>query len=119
MSMQKGTVYQLCSDRWTSWKYVEEMAEQIGVPTAPLIERVEIGSYLRLKEVLTGIAERVIAKGHEGIIVRVAGEFSMGEFGNSVAKYVRPNHVQTDDHWRRKPVVPNELKQLTTAEGGG
>ena len=27
----------------------------------------------------------------------------------NVAKWVRPNHVQTDEHWMWKDVVPNKL----------
>ena len=28
-----------------------------------------------------------------------------------VAKYVRPDHVSTDRHWRHKAIVPNELER--------
>lgn len=47
----------------------------------------------------------------EGYVVRLADEFLYKDFDKSVAKYVRPNHVQTDDHWLSKPVVKNELKK--------
>lgn len=35
----------------------------------------------------------------EGLVVRLADEFSYGDFRRSVAKYVRKDHVQTNDHW--------------------
>jgi hypothetical protein len=38
--------------------------------------------------------------GREGYVVRLADGFAYEEFGRSVAKFVRPNHVQTDEHWR-------------------
>ena len=36
----------------------------------------------------------------EGLVIRIADKFSVGEFDKNVAKYVRANHVQTDSHWR-------------------
>ena len=35
----------------------------------------------------------------EGYVVRLAGSFHYRAFRRSVAKFVRKNHVQTDDHW--------------------
>lgn len=46
----------------------------------------------------------------EGYVVRTAGSFSYGDFGKNVAKFVRPNHVQTDTHWMQSKIVPNKLK---------
>lgn len=50
---------------------------------------------------------------HEGYVVRVCDEFKYEDFGRSVAKYVRANHVQTDTHWMHKEVVPNKLWKPT------
>ena len=33
--------------------------------------------------------------------MRLANEFPINEFSHSVCKWVRPNHVQTDEHWTR------------------
>jgi hypothetical protein len=47
----------------------------------------------------------------EGFVLRVAESFSYADFRNSVAKWVRKNHVQTVKHWMHgQPIVPNELK---------
>lgn len=46
----------------------------------------------------------------EGYVIRVVDEIPYDEFGSLVAKFVRRNHVQTDQHWMRKAVVPNKLK---------
>lgn len=46
----------------------------------------------------------------EGYVIRLADEFHYAAFRNSVAKYVRPNHVTSDSHWKFKQVVPNTLK---------
>lgn len=46
----------------------------------------------------------------EGYVIRVADSFAFSDFKYNVAKYVRKGHVQTDEHWMHKPVVPNKLK---------
>lgn len=45
----------------------------------------------------------------EGIVIRVARAFRVDEFSNCVAKYVRPNHVQTDEHWTNQKIIVNGL----------
>lgn len=46
----------------------------------------------------------------EGYVVRVRESFSYRDYRRCVAKYVRKNHVQTDEFWMSKPVVPNGLE---------
>jgi hypothetical protein len=46
----------------------------------------------------------------EGYVVRLLDKFSYGDFKNSIAKWVRPNHVQTHGHWMRARLEPNNLK---------
>jgi RNA ligase len=41
----------------------------------------------------------------EGYVVRVADRFSYGEFHRKVGKFVRRDHVQTDQHWRHGPAI--------------
>lgn len=47
--------------------------------------------------------------GHEGYVIRNYDEFQLEHFDRNVAKYVRKDHVQTDEHWMHKKVVPNKL----------
>lgn len=47
----------------------------------------------------------------EGYVVRLAGPFAYDKFSQSVAKFVRKGHVQTDKHWRHQKIVPNSLAQ--------
>lgn len=47
----------------------------------------------------------------EGYVIRNADEFPFSELSKNVAKYVRMNHVQTDDHWRNQPLVKNLLEK--------
>lgn len=46
----------------------------------------------------------------EGYVIRVVDEIPYDDFATYVAKFVRKGHVQTDEHWRTKPIVPNKLK---------
>jgi len=46
----------------------------------------------------------------EGYVVRVAASFPYDKFAESVAKFVRPHHVQTDANWMQSEVVPNRLR---------
>ena len=46
----------------------------------------------------------------EGFVVRVTRKFNYSEHKKVVAKYVRQNHVQTDQHWIHKPIEINGLE---------
>ena len=45
----------------------------------------------------------------EGYVVRLSREFGLNNWPRSIAKYVRPNHVQTGAHWMFKMVEKNGL----------
>jgi len=51
------------------------------------------------------------SKEHEGYVIRLSSDFKKESFESSVAKYVRENHVQTDEHWMSKKVIPNKLNK--------
>lgn len=46
---------------------------------------------------------------HEGIVIRSAGSFVYNNFSKNIAKIVRENHVQTDEHWMNKPIEKNRV----------
>ena len=45
----------------------------------------------------------------EGTVVRLARALKRDEWERSIAKYVRPRHVQSGPHWMLKPVEKNGL----------
>ena len=49
----------------------------------------------------------------EGYVVRLASGFTREDFNNSVAKYVRASHVQTDSHWMQSKVIYNSTIDKT------
>jgi hypothetical protein len=46
----------------------------------------------------------------EGYVIRLADSFEYATFKLNVAKFVRPNHVTTDQHWSHQKIIPNKLK---------
>jgi len=58
---------------------------------------------------LDGVDKSQFGGAREGYVVRLAADFHYRAFRRSVAKYVRRGHVQTDDHWQLRSVVPNRL----------
>lgn len=90
-----------------SWTDVELWGELLDIPVAPVIYRGlwDIEAVKSLYPFPSNYGSPVA----EGYVVRVARSFKMTEFTNHVAKFVRPNHVTTSEHWMTQPVIPNGL----------
>ena len=101
-----------------SWEEIEYTAESLFLETAPVLYR-GLWDEEKVKSIWTGKGNYPTFDGPdgksvdaEGYVVRLASEFPVTDFHISVAKYVRKNHVQTDEHWMTKEVVPNRLKHV-------
>lgn len=116
-------VYDTRYNLWLSWWETEQVAEDIGFPTVPVVDKTSIGvdedmigsvanGDQLFKTKYTTIGEDVVDQGHEGIIVRSAYPFHYDQFGRKLGKYVRPNHVQTDEHWSHQETVRNDISDL-------
>ena len=92
-----------------SWDDTLLLFEEIGVTPVPTLRRGMWEDECSALEYPSACG--LVAPGSEGYVVRVANAFSMFDFQNKVAKYVRKNHVQTDQHWMAKAVVPNGLQK--------
>jgi len=103
-------VYDMNRRLWGSWDNVENMAKILGVPTTPVLKFVSYEKDWQLIFDVTNMAQSVIKRGHEGIVIRIVYPFHYGQFEDHIAKYVRPNHVQTDQHWTEQQTVKNILK---------
>ena len=88
---------------WYSWDYVCIIADILRQPHVPVLWRGVIESEEQLKTLVDKFVSEPSAYGdtREGVVVRIANEFSIDEFSKSVCKWVRPNHVQTDEHWTK------------------
>jgi len=86
-----------------SWDDTVEKFTELGIIPVPVIYDGEFSEKV-LKE-LTKFNTDI----QEGYVVRVARAFEFGEFAECMAKYVRKNHVQTDEHWMYSEIIPNVL----------
>ncbi|MCU0332704.1 MAG: RNA ligase family protein [Ignavibacteriaceae bacterium] len=93
-------------DLCLSWRDTEEWCQLLDLHTVPVINQ---GLYN--EDLIKTLAEEIVLRGGEGVVVRPVDKFYMSLFTKSVFKYVRAEHIQTDNHWMTKAVVPNELKK--------
>lgn len=84
------------------WDDTVEWAELLNCPYPKVLYR-GLWNEKKLKEI--SIDSQTI----EGYVVRLEDPFVYTDFSKSVAKWVRPNHVQTDQHWMHAQIIPNKL----------
>lgn len=104
-------IYDTEKSVWGSWQDVirySELLNVINVPAVRILPSVNNAKFL--SEMITSIAKMVIKQGHEGIVVRNIDSFSNSDFNKNVAKYVRANHVQTDQYWSKHKIVINKVR---------
>ncbi len=88
-----------------SWKETVEWSELLGIPLVPVVY---LGPWNH--QVIHDLYQSEYDGDEcEGYVVRVTKAIPYQAFRRVVGKYVRKSHVQTDEHWMRKPVVQNEL----------
>ena len=105
---QVFAIYNEEKQTWLCWQDVIEIAGQLGLVTVEYSKIYNINDIKTLKDTIIDYAEQKITNGHEGIVVRTKEAFK--DFDNNVAKYVRRNHVQTDEHWSKQKIIRNILK---------
>lgn len=102
-------VYDTRFDLWLSWPEVESVAEKIGFST-PTTREYDPLNEIEFRKLIGDLAEKAVDGGHEGIVVRSKFPFHYGQFPRKVGKYVRPNHVQTDEHWSHGQATENVIR---------
>lgn len=89
-------------DTWLSWDMVCEYAQILELPVVPVIHHGHldgaglqnlIAQHQQSGSLLGGISE--------GVVCRRSNAFPEAAFSEAVLKFVRKNHVQTDEHWTR------------------
>jgi hypothetical protein len=88
---------------WVPWTKVEEYSYLLDIQTVPVLFKGVISSEKELKELTEKLASQSSELGgiREGIVVRNADMFHNDDFVENVMKWVRADHVQTDEHWTR------------------
>lgn len=93
---------------WVSWDDVEEYSYILDIPTVPILfkghtndiknkvlELVKNPSQLDASDVRTG------NKMMEGVVCRNSNRFMTEDFSKNLLKWVRKDHVNTDEHWTK------------------
>ena len=91
------------TDWFAAWDIVEQEAQLISVPTVPVVFK---GTFSSTDEITEFFREQrklpsALGPEAEGFVMRDAERFGGKWFAEHVCKYVRPHHVQTDEHWRK------------------
>lgn len=92
-------------DMCLSWNRTETLCRAIGFSTVPVLGKNEYNTAWRHDMNKFPAFDKI----REGYVVRNADSFNIADFGRNVAKYVRKNHVQTDDHWMHSQMRVNGL----------
>ncbi|MDF1753191.1 MAG: RNA ligase family protein [Verrucomicrobiales bacterium] len=85
-----------------SWDETTEWAALLQLDLVPVLFRGEFDT-----EVIRNL--EIDTERQEGYVVRTADRFDFESFPQSIAKWVRKGHVQTDQHWMFSEIIPNEL----------
>ena len=87
---------------WLSWSKIIDLAGQLGFDMVPIIYKGEL-SFEDLKSFIMNKIQAPSCFGGpvEGFVVRTASEIPVYEFNLNRVKFVRANHVQSDEHWTR------------------
>ncbi|MGB1255783.1 MAG: RNA ligase family protein [Thiolinea sp.] len=93
-------------NRCLSWTETEEWFALLGIHSVPVLYQ-GIWDEAAIRELA------VNPETMEGYVVRLANAFEYESFKHNVAKWVRPHHVQTDQHWMFAELVPNGLQEAS------
>ncbi|AXH72860.1 MAG: RNA ligase [Caudoviricetes sp.] len=90
-----------------SWDQTQEWFQLLGIISVPVLYD---GIYD--EEKIKSLYSEDKWETMEGYVIRLAESFSYFDFKNSVAKFVRKNHVQTAKHnWQSQKIIPNKLEE--------
>lgn len=107
--LQVFGVYNMKQRMWGSWNDVKNISDILKVPTVPVIKTAKYEKDWQLVRDVSNVAQDIIKQGHEGVVIRIDYPFHYGQFSDHVAKFVRPDHVQTDKHWSEQQITRNEV----------
>lgn len=98
--------------RWLSLDEVISRSNDLGLKTAPILFRGHVSSEKELQDLVEKLCKEpsIFGGEREGAVVRITDSFLDESFSTSVAKWVRKDHVQTDEHWMFQKVVKQKLK---------
>ncbi len=99
-------VFSIWNDRniCLNWQDTQEWTELLGLELVPVIYE-----GLWNEAIIRNI--KLDLETQEGYVVRNKEAFHYNDFTQNIAKWVRKNHVQTDQHWMHAEVIANKLRK--------
>jgi hypothetical protein len=109
-------VHDLRNDMWWDWLGVKYFAAELGFPTVPVLGTATCATASQLEAAILSTISSRQTEEHpvEGIVNRpdVTEQcFPDSEFARKLCKWVRKDHIQTDEHWTRQAIVRNCLRR--------
>lgn len=104
-------------ERCWAWEDVKQFCLDLKVETVPVVSE---GKW-QGETAMYWMFDSYLGSGYEGdevegLVVRIADEIPLDKWPTSVGKFVRKNHITTDQHWMTKPVVKNSLKIINNLQ---
>lgn len=102
-------------DLCLSWDDTEDYCEMLGLKTVwwfssgPWIPENE-ECYRRRSDNWDEWSRKSLGHESEGYVARVSDSFKLEDWTTSIAKWVRPEHINTTDHWMNQALIVNGLK---------
>jgi hypothetical protein len=93
-------------DTCLDWDTTQDWADLLGLRCVPVLYRGDFPGPEGLTALWRATRD---SERSEGFVVRTVRGFGRDQFGTHLAKWVRPSHVQTDQHWMSQAVRPNGL----------
>ena len=99
-----------------SWDTTLRIANQLCIPTVPELYRGTIYLASQLEELIHTFHKQpsILGPEREGVVIRVTSGIHRYQTTTKMAKSVRINHIQTDEHWSQHW----EPCKLITNDGG-
>ena len=94
----------VCNDGlFTSFSYMGLVSENYKMPVVPKLFEGTVNSEENLESLINKFMKKPSIYGDEkeGIVIRPQGTFSFEDFDKNVFKYVREDHIQTDENWKK------------------
>lgn len=88
------------------WAETVQFCRETGFVTVPVIYE---GLWTADMQSFLSAVFKPYERHHEGYVIRTTDGFELGDFQSNVAKFVRSDHVQTDEHWLNKRLIKNCL----------
>ena len=88
-----------------SWDDIVLWANLLDLKTVPVLYR-----GLFNLDLITNFHKTLDTTKQEGFVIRVADSYHIDDSSLSIAKWVRANHVQSDQHWMHQAVQQNKLR---------